>query len=561
MTETRYHHIKLDGVGFSYPTHRVLTDVTFTVPAGRVIGLIGENGSGKSTLISLISKQRHRDTGSVVRPPVTGFMEQETSLPATAPAHELIDAAVAELRGIEAEITRLSEAMAAGTAGIDDAAAFDAALARAAEAGVWELDARIAEVLAGLGLTGVDLKTPLGDLSGGQRRRFALAALLLRPLDAMVLDEPTNHLDDDAVDFLIDELRAFPGPVLVASHDRYFLDEVADFIVDMDPSLDPEGRAEEGLTRQDTLFGGGFSDYLKAREKARRLWRERYNAQEQERERLESRARQTGEDVFHSQVAKSEVRMAAKFQADRAAKTVGARVRSAKSRLADLERDEIPAPPERLRFRGVPDSHLASLGEPTVTARSVAVAGRLAPVNLKVQPGAHWLIEGPNGAGKSTLLSVIEGTVAPTAGEVRIPEEVTIARLRQDDHWEDLDLPAAVAFEREVAKGPWGRSRKAKTPPTLAELGLLSKEDAARPLRALSFGQRRRVALGAVLASPPDLLLLDEPTNHLSLALAEELEDALADFEGTVLMATHDRWVRRRWQGKVLHLQPVDGRA
>lgn len=541
MPGTRFHHIKLDGVGFSYPTHRVLTDVTFAVPAGKVVGLIGENGSGKSTLISLISKKQHRDSGTITRPTVTGFMEQETTLPPSAPARELIDAAVAELRDIEARIAELSETMANG-ATEDVSEEFDAALARAAETGVWELDARIATVLAGLGLADVDLATALGDLSGGQRRRFALAALLLRPVDALVLDEPTNHLDDDAVDFLIEELSAFSGPVLVASHDRYFLDEVADEIVDMDPGLSPEG-----TQRQDTLFGGGFSDYLTARHKARVLWQQRYNVQEQERERLQSRAQQTGADIFHHQEAKSESRIAAKFSADRAAKTVGSRVRQAQSRLADLEATAIPRPPQPLRFAGLPDSTLHSLGEPAVVLRRAGVTGRLNPVSIKVQPGEHLLVQGPNGAGKSTLLSVIEGTLAPTSGEIRIPHDVRIARLNQDDHWSDLGQTAADAYEARLTPG-------LKRAPSLVDLGLLDEKTAARPLGALSYGQRRRVALGAVLASPPDILLLDEPTNHLSLLLAGELEEALEAFEGTVIVATHDRWVRERWHGKALRL-------
>ncbi|AIG64416.1 ABC transporter ATPase [Corynebacterium atypicum] len=545
MNETRFHHIKLDGVGFSYPTHRVLTDVTFTVPAGVVVGLIGENGSGKSTLISLISKKQHRDTGTITRPPVTGFMEQETALPFSAPAQELIDAAVAELRGIEADITRISEEMAQGNDAPELAATFDAALARAQETGVWELDARIQTVLAGLGLEDVELSTPLGEMSGGQRRRFAMAALLLRPVDAMVLDEPTNHLDDDAVDFLISELENFSGPVLVASHDRYFLDEAADEIVDMDPALGPEGSS-----RQDTVFGGGFSDYLKERHKARTLWRQRYNAQEQERERLQSRANQTGEDIFHHVEAKSETRMARKYAADRAAKTLGNRVRAAQSRLERLTAHEIPRPPAPLRFNGLPETTLTSLGEPAIAARSVTVAGRLDPVSIKVQPGQHLLVEGANGAGKSTFLSVIEGRVQPTAGEVRIPDGVRIARLNQDDAWPDLQLSAAAAY---AARLDAGLSR----PPSLTDLGLLSEEQASRPLSQLSIGQRRRVALGAILASPPDILLLDEPTNHLSLLLAEELEKALEQFEGTIVMATHDRWVRRRWKGKILHLEPA----
>ena len=173
-------HIGLDGISFTYPGgKRVLTDISFAVPSGSVTGLIGENGAGKSTLLGVISGELTADTGQLITPPTTGFIAQETSLPFTEPASKLIDAAVAELRDVEADITRLGEAMATEQ---DDAASaalaadFDRALARAEQSGVWELDARIATVLAGLGLANVPLSTPLGEMSGGQRRRFALAA-------------------------------------------------------------------------------------------------------------------------------------------------------------------------------------------------------------------------------------------------------------------------------------------------------------------------------------------------------------------------------------------------
>lgn len=543
-------HIGLDGISFSYPGgKRVLTDISFAVPSGSVTGLIGENGAGKSTLLSVISRELVPDTGELITPPVTGFIAQETSLPFTEPASMLIDAAVAELRNVEADITRLGEAMSTAE-GADNAALaadFDLALARAEQSGVWELDARIATVLAGLGLANVPLSTPLGEMSGGQRRRFALATLLLRPVDAMVLDEPTNHLDDEAVDFLVGELEAFKGPVLVASHNRYFLDTVCDGIVDLDLGLGAEGGFGEE-TRQGARFSGAFSDYLAAREDRRRRWESDYAAQEHERTRLEKAAEQDEEDIFHSHENKTETRKAAKFYSDKAAKTVGNRRRSARLRLEALEREAIPAPPARLAFRGVPEHTATSIGVPAIVTKGLAVPERLAPLDLKVQPGEQLLIEGPNGSGKSTLLKILDGTLTDYEGECLIPEEYTVARLEQDDNWQDLSVTAAEAFA----------ARTGETGPTLVEMGLMTQAQSEKKLEDLSLGQRRRVSLGIILSSPPDLLLLDEPTNHLSLALAEELEHALLDFAGTVVITSHDRWVRRQWRERI---RQKDGRA
>ena len=533
-------HIGLDGISFTYPDgHRVLTDISFAVPSGSVTGLIGENGAGKSTLLGVISGDLEPTAGTLVTPPVTGFIAQETSLPFTEPARSLIDAAVDELRGVERTIADLSGQMTGDPDNTRLADEFDLALARAENSGVWELDARIATVLAGLGLANVDLSTPLGEMSGGQRRRFALATLLLRPVDAMVLDEPTNHLDDEAVDFLVGELEAFRGPVLAASHDRYFLDAVCDGLVDLDPGLGPEGGMGEE-TRQGARFTGSFSDYLKARERRRQRWESDYAAQEHERERLEKAAEQSAEDIFHSDVPKTEVRKAAKYYADRAAKTVGNRRRSAENRLEALERNEIPAPPKPLRFMGIPEHTATALGVPALITKDLAVPDRLAPLNLKVQPGEQLLVEGPNGSGKSTLLKIIDGELTDYTGEIIMPEEMTVARLEQDDSWTDLSVTGADIV------------------PEIVEMGLMTPAQAAMPLEDLSLGQRRRVSLGKILSSPPDLLLLDEPTNHLSLALAEELEAALVDFPGTVIITSHDRWVRRRWRQRRAQ---KDGRA
>ncbi|QPK82671.1 ABC-F family ATP-binding cassette domain-containing protein [Corynebacterium qintianiae] len=534
-------HIGLEGISFSYPGgHRVLTDISFAVPSGSVTGLIGENGAGKSTLLGLISGELAAGSGTLITPPTTGFIAQETSLPFTEPASTLIDAAVNELRQVERDITVFSERMATEPDDEALAADFDRALARAENSGVWELDARIASILAGLGLANVALSTPLGEMSGGQRRRFALATLLLRPVDAMVLDEPTNHLDDEAVDFLIGELRVFSGPVLAASHDRYFLDEACDGLVDLDPSLGAEGGFGED-TRQGARFSGSFSDYLRARQSRRDRWASDYAAQEHERARLRAAAEQSAEDVFHSQENKTETRAAAKFYADRAAKTVGNRRRSAENRLDALERSEIPAPPARLEFRGLPPHTATSLGLPAVVAKQLSVDDRLAPLDLKVQPGEQLLVEGPNGSGKSTFLKILDGTLSGFDGELVMPEEMSVARLEQDDSWQDLSRTAEEVFSTLVPAGS----------PTLVEMGLMNEDQAATPLADLSLGQRRRVSLGVILASPPDLLLLDEPTNHLSLILAEELETALLDFQGTVIITSHDRWLRRRWRERM----------
>ncbi|BAU96475.1 ABC transporter ATPase [Corynebacterium suranareeae] len=542
-------YIAIDGLSFSYPNTHVLTDISLTVSKGEIAGLIGENGVGKSTLLSLIAGVIEPDQGTIYLPENTGFIAQETDLPFDQPVQSLIDAAVAPVRAVDAAIAELSTQLSDESLSAEQQAKvatdFDAALGAAEELGLWELDARIETVVAGLGLADVERSTAIGELSGGQRRRFALAALLMEPHEALIFDEPTNHLDDSAVDFLISEISRFKGPILIASHDRFFLDAVCTELIDLDPALGPEGGAGEEV-KQAVSFGGGFSEYIKERELRRTRWSQLYLAQETERAKLEDATGMEESDIFHRSTSKSESKITEKFYADRAAKTQGNRVRSAKNRLKELERYEIPAPPKPLEFQGIPDFTRHGHGE-TLEVRGVAVENRLQPLTFRIDPGDHILVEGPNGVGKSTLLSVLAGTLEPTEGELIIPEGLKIARLKQDDQWTDkqLDTPVDELFAT-LSKGPVELS--------LVEMGLLRKASQSSPLRALSLGQRRRVSLGLILASPPDLLLLDEPTNHLSLALSEELEAAMEKFPGRVILASHDRWIRKRWTGKKISL-------
>ncbi|MFI7742827.1 ABC-F family ATP-binding cassette domain-containing protein [Kocuria rhizosphaericola] len=538
-------HLRLDGIGVSHPGRRVLTDVSLTATAGERIGLIGENGVGKTTLLHVAAGLLIPGTGTVHRPERTGLLRQELDLPGATTLAQIVEQAVAEVRALEHRLAELAAAIAAAPDDPATADAYDAVLRDAERHGLWALDARIETVLGGLGLGRLPGDRPVGGLSGGQRRRLALAALLLARPTALLLDEPTNHLDDDAVDFLARELAGWRGPVLLASHDRWFLDEAATRLVDLDPALGPDESAG-GPPRQGTSTTGGYSSYLEQRELARRRWAERFAAQAQERERLQEIAEVSGREVFHTTAPKSEGRITRKFYSDRAAKTVGGRVRSARHRLAELERTAVDAPPPPLRFAGfAPDAVTSSDADlPLVRLAGARVAGRLAPTDLELRAGDRLLVEGPNGSGKSTLLAVLAGELRPDGGAVERQTSVVVGRLAQDDSWPDLSCTAEAAFR--------SRLRDGDRAPTLEELGLLRDGDASRPLGELSPGQRRRVALAALVAEPAPLLLLDEPTNHLSLALAEELERALADFPGTVVLATHDRWVRRRWRGRVV---------
>ncbi|APX34762.1 ABC transporter ATP-binding protein [Brachybacterium sp. P6-10-X1] len=559
-------HLRADGISFSFPDRRVLTDVSLVVPAGRPTGLLGENGSGKSTLLRILAGGLAPDTGAVQAPGPVGVLHQELPAGPTTALADVVADALERSRRLERELVAAGEALAADDEPAPRAAIrFDELLAEATLADVWNADRRAEAVLAGLSLQEIDPATPLGEISGGQRERLALAHLLIARPTTWLLDEPTNHLDDDGAAFLAATIAAHGGAVLIASHDRAFLDDATAAQLDLDPAESPVRSEPGGLT----VSTGGFSDYLLARFAARDRWEHRFRAEQDELKELRQAVKDSATVGHPGAAPRTEGGMAKKFYADRNATVVSRRLREARARLAQLEEDQVRKPPAELEFTHLPpvpgrgggaDGRWASgsgrgaAGAVLLTAREVAVDGRLAPVSFSLSTGEHLLITGANGSGKSTLLETVTGHLAPTHGTVDHPRGLRIGHLGQDD----AAIPGRTVGEhlRAAASGTEaGAARSRTADDTVPELfGLVHPRDLARPLELLSRGQLRRVMLAAVLLDPPELLVLDEPTNHLALVTATRFENALADWPGTVLIASHDRWLRSRWQGETLAL-------
>lgn len=525
-------HIRLDGVSHSYGAHRVLTDLDLVVDGSERLGLLGENGAGKSTLLRIIAGIEQPDSGRAERPRRTTLLHQEVVAEPGDTAATLLERALAEVRAIEAELE--ASALCLGEAEGD--ARYSEALAAAERAEIWTTDARRDAILNGIGLAALPLTTRLDDMSGGQRSRFALAATLLARPTALILDEPTNHLDDGALDFLRNTLLAWRGPVVFASHDRTFLDEVATTLVDIDPS-------RGGATR----FGGNYTEYLDAKAAERARWEAQYAEEQDELVRLTEGVEVTSRAIDGGRGRRDNDKMAYGMKASWVEKQVSRRVRNARGRLEQLEREQIAEPPAQLSFEGIPSGiHPLEPGR-IVTVADAHIAGRLHVPKLKVDSTTRMLVTGPNGSGKSTLLSVIAGTLDLDDGRVDRRAGLRMALLEQDVRFADPRRTARAHYDSTL-----GEKRAAAVP--LASLGLLSARDLDRPIGDLSVGQQRRVALALIIAKPPHLFLLDEPTNHLSLSLAQELEAALGTYPGAVVVATHDRWLRRRWKGKEVRL-------
>ena len=552
-------------VTFAYGDRTVLDGVDLDVPPGHRVGLVGENGVGKSTLLRLLAGQDEPDRGSVVRPDDLGFLHQETPYPLTATVEQVVADALAEVRAVEADLASAAAALAAlpsvdddgsdggartdgaGSDGSDGAdsrtlareareqaeAAYATALARSDAAEVWDADRRAEITLAGLGIEHVRGRT-VAQMSGGERTRLGLAALLIRQPAALLLDEPTNHLDDDAARFLASAVAAIPGAVVLASHDRDFLDEVCTEIFDLDPTA-------EGTSG--TLYGGAYSEYRKAKRDERAAWERQYAQEQEELADLRESIGTTARKVSHSRDATDNNKMAYGRRGDRVQSQVSRRVRNVQQRIDTLSAAQVRRPPRPLVFSPSSYGMAAEGGRGVVMSlRDVVVPGRLEIASLDLTAGTKLLVTGPNGSGKSTLLSVLAGDVVPASGTVTQAPGVGVGLLEQDIYLQD-----DVRSPRELFT-LLGASE------ALLTFGLVGRHDLDRPLRELSTGQRRRVVLGMLVAQAPEVLLLDEPTNHISLSLAEELGEAVKTALGTIVVTSHDRWFRRTWKGSTLAL-------
>ncbi|MBV9847344.1 MAG: ABC-F family ATP-binding cassette domain-containing protein [Kutzneria sp.] len=517
----------------AYDGRIVLDAVTCSPPTGERTGIIGENGSGKTTLLRLFAGLERPDEGSVV---VTadggvGYLAQDAVLPAHLNVQQAIDEALSELRSIEAAMRTLESQMADGDeSGLDE---YGRLMTVFELRGGYDADARVDSALHGLGLHELSRDRRLGGLSRGEQVRLHLAAVLAAGPEVLLLDEPTNHLDDGALGWLEDHLRERRGTTVAVSHDRVFLERVTTTLIEVDADT-------HGVTR----YGNGYAGYLADKEAARQRWAQAHEQWRAEADRLRVAAATTARQVAPGRPMADRNKMAYDRAGGRVQQSVASRVRNAEERLRRHLAEPVARPPRRLSF--TPSLLSGDLHGVVLDAVKVSVADRLATTSLALEAGDRMLITGPNGAGKSTLLDVLAGTVEPDTGQVR--RRGRIGYLPQELSVGDPEEPVIAAF----ARGREGTL--AQHAERLMSVGLFTRGYLTLPVGTLSTGQRQRLALARLVCDPVDVLLLDEPTNHLSLTLVEELESALEDYHGALVVVSHDRRLRQRWRGPSLVL-------
>jgi macrolide transport system ATP-binding/permease protein len=528
----------------------ILNDLSFVVNANERVGLVGANGVGKSTLLKLITGQLQPDSGAIAINPKTsvGYLPQVIAGYADKTLDELLLDLQGNLTQLTAQLRQLEAQMA--TANGETLAQLMQSYGDLSEqfeqAGGYELDHRVDEVFAGLDISHLPRQRAVSTLSGGEKERVGLAALLLRSPNLLLLDEPTNHLDFAALAWLEAYLKNHKGGLLVVSHDRQFLNNTVSVILEIDE-----------YTRGLKTYTGNYEAYLVARERSRAQWAIDYETQQEE---IKELRKQVRADAHYGGFWKgggkgAGDKFAKGFFKGRAAVATSRRVHNAEERLARIEEDPIPKPPDEIRIS--PEFSPAELEGKTplrvVGLRKAFGARALFDgVTFDLKPSDRIVITGPNGCGKSTLLRIIAGELQADAGEVTLSHAARVGYLDQEQTaLTNLQTQTQTAFEwwREGLKGDEEMLRA-----EFFRFFLLTYEDAQKPIAALSIGQRRKLQLLKLIAERANLLLLDEPTNHISFDVMEKFEQALHEFNGPILAVSHDRRFIERFGGEVWEL-------
>ena len=522
-------HLRAEGVHVVRGGRTLLRDVHLTVSVGTRLALVGENGRGKTTLLHVLAGLVRPEAGTVERTGTIGLAEQALAVRSGETVGTVVAAATHDSRDALADLDRTTQALADGRPGADTA--YARALERATRLAAWDAERRVDVALAGLAAC-TDRDRPLASLSVGQRYRVRLACLLGASHDILLLDEPTNHLDAASLGFLTDRLHAHPGGVVVVTHDRGLLRDVAEEFLDLDPS--PDGRPQR--------FAGGYDAWREGRAGARARWVQEHEAQVAEQARLSAAVDQARDRL--STGWRPEKGHGKHLRQSRAPGVV----QSLHRRVAELDahRVTVPEPPPELRWPELP----TRTGMPIVRAVGVTVAGRLErPVDVILEGGDRLLVTGPNGAGKSTLLAVLTGELEPTSGSVTRSSGARMALVGQEVPAWPAGLTARALFERHVGRLVSSGFVGEHEVVPLGATGLLDREAVRTPVERLSLGQQRRLDLALALAGRPHLLVLDEPTNHLSAALVDDLTAAWASTPAALVVATHDRQMLRDLDG------------
>jgi len=518
----------------AYGLTPILKNITFNVNSGERVGLIGPNGSGKTTLLRILTGQERPDSGHVNLTPSNlrvGYLAQGFEPDPSLTIAQVLHEAASDPDTLEAELTTIAQALANNPDQTDLQNAYDNTLSRLSNSDPGKIQA----LLANFNLHQLDENQLAGTLSGGQKTRLSLVLVLLEEPQLLLLDEPTNHLDIAMLEWLENWLASFSGGALIVSHDRAFLDSTVNRILDLDP--------KKQTMRE---YSGNYTDYmeqyLNEQEKQLAAYKDQvYEIRRMKRDII--RQRETAMAIHRATTARQP---GARVYAKKAMKRAKSREKKLERYQDSDERVEKPAQSWHMKLSFDDSSHL---GRDVLTLENLTVGyGQDKPLlqnlNEHIQAGSRIVLTGANGSGKSTLLRTITGQLAPLHGQARLGGSAKLGYMSQE---QELLTPTQTALETIQLAAPLNETEAR----SFLHFFLFTGDDPLHPTANLSFGERARLALAKLVAEGCNFLLLDEPINHLDIPSRTRFEQALNQFEGTILAVVHDRYFIERFASEV----------
>lgn len=519
--------LRLEHISKIYPTGEILKDVNWEVKPGDRIGLVGVNGAGKSTQLKIIAGEIEPTSGEVVRPNSLhiAYLTQEFEVDPTRTVKEEFWRAFAEANQAHEALTAVHRELETATPEqLNKLIDKMDRLQRQFEAlGGYSLEAQIDKILPEMGFDTGDSDRLVSGFSGGWQMRMSLGKILLQKPDLLLLDEPTNHLDLETIEWLENYLRRLVTPMVIVSHDREFLDRLCNQIVE----------TERGVSAS---YQGNYSTYLEQKAESQAAQMSAYERQQKELEK-----QQTFVDRF------------------RASATRSTQAKSREKQLDKIERIAAPVSGMRtLHFR-FPDAPRSGREVVTIKDLTHSYGDKILflGANLEIERGDRIAFLGPNGAGKSTLLRLITGNETPNEGSVSMGDHNVVPGYFEQNQAEALDLTKTVVETIHDEVPDW----KNEEVRTLLGRFLFAGDTVYKKVEALSGGEKARLALAKMLLRPVNLLILDEPTNHLDIPAKEMMEEAIQNYDGTVVIVSHDRYFISQVANKIVELRDGDFRV
>jgi len=524
----------------SYNIKTILQDVSFSLNPRDRLGLIGPNGCGKSTLLRILARLEEPDSGAITldRNDIRiGYLAQGLQIDPDQKVGEYLQDTGGNLEVLEQRLSSLASQLIIQPDQSELQHDYNLALEQINW--IQQNQNRSLSILGSLGFDSIDSNKPVAALSGGQKTRLALAKILLFSPQLLLLDEPTNHLDIAMLEWLESWLADFPGAALIVSHDRAFLDNTVNAILDLDP-----------ITHTIRRYRGNYSDYLMQYLEERERQSVHYRDQVNEIRKMRQDIQRTKHQALQVELTTTSRQPGVRRVAKKVAK-------KAKSREKKLERyqesDERIEKPKLSWQMKLEFSHPTHLSREILRTEHMAIgfpglAPFLQDIDLTILGGERIALTGPNGGGKTTLLRTLAGELPPISGSIHIASSVRAGYMAQEQQFEDLNLSAMEIIQANATLNDTDAR-------TFLHQFLFSGDDPLRPVHALSFGERARLALATLVVSGCSLLLLDEPINHLDIPSRVRFEQSLAQFDGTVLMVVHDRYFIQRFASQVWILE------